>query len=83
MIENTFEQILGLKEIQVDRVELQEKRIDIYGSSVLEEALCPSCLKKQQQVNQTYEQQIRDLSITGKEVYLHLTKRQFYCPDCD
>jgi transposase len=83
MIENTFEQILGLKEIQVDRVELQEKRIDIYCSSVLEEALCPSCLKKQQQVNQTYEQQIRDLSITGKEVYLHLTKRQFYCPDCD
>jgi len=83
MIENTFEQILGFKEIQVDRVELQEKRIDIYCSSVLEEALCPSCLKKQHQVNQTYEQQIRDLSITGKEVYLHLTKRQFYCPDCD
>lgn len=34
-------------------------------------------------MNQTYERQIRDLPITGKEVYLHLSQRQFYCPDCD
>jgi Zn finger protein HypA/HybF involved in hydrogenase expression len=53
MITTVFEQILGFKEIQVDRVELQEKRINIYCSSVLEESLCPTCLKKRQQVNQT------------------------------
>ena len=83
MITTVFEQILGFKEIGVDQVELQEKRINIYCSSTLKESLCPTCLKKRQQVNQTYQRQIRDLSITGKEVYLYLTQRQFYCPDCD
>lgn len=82
MIEKVFEQILGLKEIQVDFVEIQEQSIHIYCSSVLEESLCPSCLKRRKEVNQTYQRKIQDLSITGKEVYLHLTERQFYCPDC-
>src|SRR5512147_1536825 len=83
MITTVFEQILGLKEIQHDRVKLQEKRITIYCSSVLAEYLCPTYLKKRQQVNQTYQRPVRDLSITGKEVYLYLTQRQFYCPDCN
>ena len=60
-----------------------QKRITIYCSSVLAESLCPTCLKKRQQVNQTYQRPIRDLSITGKEGYLYLTQRQFYCPDCN
>lgn len=77
-----FEQILGIKEIRVDRVDWQEQALDIYGSSIFEEALCPRCLKKRQVVHQTYERQIRDLPITGKGVYLHLSQRQFYCPDC-
>jgi transposase len=78
-----FEQILGIKEIRVDRVDWQERALHIYCSSIFEEALCPTCLKKRQVVNQTYERQFRDLPITGKEVYLHLSQRQFYCLDCD
>ena len=78
-----FERILGIKEIRVDRVDWQERALHIYCSSIFEEALCPTCLKKRQVVNQTYERQFRDLPITGKEVYLHLSQRQFYCPDCD
>ena len=78
-----FEQILGIKEIRVDRVDWQEQSLHIYCSSIFEEALCPHCLKKRRVVHQTYERQFRDLPITGKEVYLHLSQRQFYCPDCD
>lgn len=78
-----FELILGIKEIHVERVDWQDQRLHIYCCSVFEEALCPRCLNKRQVVNQTYERQIRDLPITGKEVYLHLAQRQFYCPDCD
>jgi transposase len=77
-----FELILGIKEIHVDRVDWQAQGLHIYCSSILEEALCPKCLKKTQVINQTYERQFRDLPITGKEVYLHLRQRQFYCPDC-
>jgi len=84
MTENeVFEMILEIKEIQVDRFEVQDQHIHIYCSSVFEEALCLHCLKKRQVVNQTYERQFRDLPIAGKEVYLHLSQRQFYCPDCD
>lgn len=78
-----FELILGIKEIQVDRVDWQDQCLHIYCSSAFEEALCPQCLNKRQVINQTYERQFRDLPITGKEVYLHLNQRQFYCPDCD
>ena len=78
-----FEQILGIKEIRVDRVDWQEQALHIYCSCIFEEALCPHCLKKRPVVHQTYERQIRDLPITGKGVYLHLSQRQFYCPDCD
>ena len=84
MTENeVFETILEIKEIQVDRFEVQDQHIHIHCSSIFEEALCPHCLKKRQVVNQTYERQFRDLPIAGKEVYLHLSQRQFYCPDCD
>ena len=84
MTENeVFEMILQIKEIQVDRFEVQDQHIHIYCSSIFEEALCPHCLKKRQVVNQTYERQFRDLPIAGKEVYLHLSQRQFYCPDGD
>ena len=78
-----FEQILGIKEIRVDRIDWQEKALHIYCSAIFEEALCQYCLNKRQGVHQTYERQFRDLPITGKEVYLHLSQRQFYCPDCD
>lgn len=84
MIEaEVFELILGIKEIQVDRVDWQDKSLHIYCSSIFEDALCPNCLKKRQVINQTYERQFRDLPITGKEVYLHLSQRQFYCQDCN
>ena len=75
--------ILGIKEIQVDQFDVQDQSIHIHCSSIFEEALCPHCLEKRQVVNQTYVRQFRDFSIAGKEVYLHLSQRQFYCPDCD
>lgn len=84
MTENeVFEMILGIKEIQVDRVDWQDQSLHIHCNSIFEEALCPHCLKKRQVINQTYVRQFRDLPIAGKEVYLHLSQRQFYCPDCD
>ena len=84
MTENeVLQMILGIKEIQVDQFDVQDQSIHIHCSSIFEEALCPPCLEKRQVVNQTYVRQFRDFSIAGKEVYLHLSQRQFYCPDCD
>jgi transposase len=69
-----FESILGINEIQVDRVEWQDQSLHIYCSSIFSEALCPNCLNKRQVINQIYERKFRDLPITGKEVYLHLQR---------
>ena len=38
--------LLGIKEIQVDRFEVQDRHLHIYCSSIFQEALCPHCLKK-------------------------------------
>ena len=84
MTENeVLEMILGIKEIQVDRFDGQDRSLHIHCSSIFEEALCPHCLKKRHVINQTTVRQFRDLPMAGKEVYLHLSQRQFYCPDCD
>lgn len=84
MTENeVLEMILEIKEIQVDQFNVEDRSIHIHCSSVFEEALCPHCLKKRQTVNQTYVRDFRDFSMGGKEVYLHLSQRQFYCQDCD
>jgi len=83
MTEEIFEQILGIKEIRIGHVAIPEKSIEIYRSAVMEESLCPGCLKKRREVNQTYKRKIRDLSVTGKEVYLCPATRQFYCPECN
>ena len=84
MTENeVLEMLLDIKEIQIDRFDVQGQSLHIDCSSVLEEALCPQCLRKRQVVNQTYVREFRDLPIAGKEVYLHLNQRQFYCPECD
>lgn len=84
MTENeVLEMLLDIKEIQIDGFEVRDQQLHIHCSSIFEEALCPHCLEKRQVVNQTYERQFRDLSIAGKEVYLHLSQRQFYCSSCD
>ena len=81
----TLGKLLGIPQFQVDafRVEQEERKIHVDCSSIFKEALCPHCLKKTQIVNQTYIRSFRDFSIAGKETYLHLSQRQFYCPDCD
>ena len=43
-----FESILGINEIQVDRVEWQDQSLHIYCSYIFSEALCPNCLNKRQ-----------------------------------
>ena len=78
-----LEQLLDLPEVEITSVEIEQRRMTIHCRSRLGEALCPSCLKASKEVRRTYHRRIRDLSITGREVYLQLEVRQFYCFDCD
>lgn len=78
-----YEQLLSLPEIKIDRVETHSRRIDIYCHSESGFAICPLCQKPTSEVNQSYTREIRDLDISGKEVWLHLNERQFVCIPCN
>jgi len=78
-----LEQLLDLPEVEITSVEIEAQRMTIHCRSCLGEALCPSCLKASKEVRKTYHRRIRDLSITGRAVYLLMEVRQFHCFDCD
>jgi len=82
-MEEIYEEILGIKELQVNQVIVSSQQIEVYCGLKLAESYCPCCLKKCHFVKQRYTRKVRDLSISGKEVYLHLTTRQFVCKSCN
>ncbi len=79
----TIELLLNLPFLKVEKVELEKQTLHIYCHSILEESICTKCLKKINEVKKITIREVRDLSITGKTVILHLRSRQFYCPDCE
>lgn len=78
-----YEEILSLPNLQINEVEILSNVINIYCELRVKSGICPSCGQHQKSVNQSTEIKLRDLNISEKEVWLYLTKRQFYCPDCD
>ena len=74
-----LEQLLALPELEITSGEIEQRRMTIPCESRLGEALCPSCLKPTKEVRRRYPRRIRDLSITGREVYLEVEVRQFSC----
>jgi transposase len=80
---STIEILLNLPYLKVSSVVVEKNILHVACYSVLEETLCPICLKKISEVKKRVVRQVRDLSIVGKVVQLHLTSRQFHCSDCN
>ncbi len=87
IIDNAYhiliETLLDLNELIVTHIEVGDHIIRIYCESKFTEVYCPYTLKKCTVVNQVRDRDIRDLSISGKRVMLHLKVRQFYSPHAD
>ena len=47
-----------------------------------EKIQCPICGETITKIHQERQSLIRDLSFLGREVYLKITHRQFYCHSC-
>lgn len=75
--------LLNLPELEITSVEITDETLKISCRSRLGQAICPSCQRKTHEIRKYYHRTLRDLPITGREVYLDLEERQFYCPDCD
>ncbi len=78
-----FSILLDLNELTFENIIVEDRVIRVYCESKFSEVYCPGTATKCHKVNQTFDREIRDLSISGKRVILHLKVRQLYNPDDD
>lgn len=77
-----FEQILEIPDLKVEEVSYEKRRIIIKCHSEGIDHRCPNCGSRERKEVRSYERRkIRDLDISGKEVWLDLRVRQMSC-DC-
>lgn len=80
---NFYENLLGIPNLKIDSIETKENRLNLYCTIVTEGDKCPCCMKPTKLVNQHDTRKVQDLSISGKEVWLHVRVPQLWCSDCD
>ena len=76
------EEILGLPDLQITAIEKESTKLLIHGRFSVKQALCPSCRQPTGVIHQTEVRKFRDLKISEREVWLHLTLSQFHCVTC-
>ena len=70
----------------VDNVELSARRITLHCHVSTPQQNCPHCLRPTSQSiggTQYTRRQVRDLDMSGRQVWLEVRVRQFFCPDCE
>lgn len=77
-----IESLLSLPYVKVEEFEIVGNKIELRCKLVSSESKCPRCGNtEEKKVSRYYERKIRDLNISGREVWLHVKVRQFHC-DC-
>lgn len=77
-----YESILDLKDLKITEVESSSSKIIITCELEKGSECCPHCGLPTGDFNQYKHKKVRDLSISGKEVWLHLRVKQMYCNIC-
>src|SRR5690606_1715330 len=80
--EKFYQDLLALPGLRVTAVEIAQQRITVEGRIEVETTPCPVCGEPTAIVNQYDTRKVQDLSISGKEVYLHLRIPQLVCTTC-
>jgi len=82
---STYELLLNLPDITISRVKIEKSKITIscFVKKDPTECDCPNCGKPTDKVNNKTSHQMRDLDISGREVWLDVMVRQFICMDCN
>jgi transposase len=83
MEKDVYELLINLPSLRVDKVELSSKTIIINCHLDIEYGSCSSCQKPTRVFKSYRTHKLRDLDISGREVYLIVRVKQFYCPDCN
>lgn len=78
-----FEDLLNLPGLRVTSVHHESSKIILHCSLDKGVVHCPSCGGETALVNQYKTRRVRDLDISGKEVWLHLRLGQYTCVPCN
>ena len=80
--ERFYQDLLALPGLNVTAVEISQGRITVEGHIEAKATPCPVCGEPTALINQYDTRKVQDLSISGKEVYLHLRIPQLVCTSC-
>lgn len=76
-------QLLNLPGIEVEDYKDLGDQLILEVEAITEEAVCPRCQNVSRHPHQNHRHLVRDLSISGKVVYLKVNRRQFKCRTCE
>ncbi len=68
-------------QLQIQRIEQGERRLDIYAISHRDEAVCPTCHTRSGVVHGRYWRHPQDLPCFGLQVKLHIAVYRFLCAE--
>ena len=73
------EELIGLQDLILEKIESNEKEIHIYGKVKRKAHRCPDCSAETEKIHDYREQVIKDIPLYGKAAYIHLHKRRYRC----
>lgn len=74
--------LLNLPEVEVESYQEVDDILFLEIESTKMTAVCPRCKKESGYLHQNHRYLARDLSISNREVYLRVNRRQFKCHPC-
>lgn len=78
-----FYQLLEIPDLKIREVEQNRNQIIIHCELEKGEECCPLCNVPTCEFKQYKHRKVRDLDISGKEVWLHIRIKQMYCNWCN
>lgn len=81
--ESFYEQLLNYPDLRITSVIHEKSKITLHCETTSGESKCPQCGLSTGEVHQYDNRRVRDLDISGKEVWLELRIRQFVCHSCN
>ena len=75
-----YEELLAIPNLKIQSVEIEKKTLHIHCKiEHLGGQKCPVCHQKVVKKTPKYTRTIRDLDISGRQVFLHLSVHQYHC----
>lgn len=78
-----YEQLLDYTDLQITSVVHESGKITLHCETTSSVSKCPQCGLTTGEIHQYDHRRVRDLDISGKEVWLELRVRQFVCRPCN